>query len=192
MNFSIGLVIGLAIGAVFFFWQRQKLNRTQQKLKKNHQALTISEDVLGKWQKFVEVWITGNDEVLDEIFAPDLIYHLPPFPDMNLSTLKQFIVDFRTCFPDFRVTTDESIMLGNTSAHRWHCEASFSASSPLLPVAPTGKLTRGQGSHFNRMEQWLDCRSLAQWRLAKLVAKSRGYTATRSIGLNTQQELKLR
>ncbi len=160
MNFSIGLIIGLAIGAILFVWQKPKQNLTQQKLESNPPAQLVSEEVLGKWQSFVEVWITGNDAVLDEIFAPNLIYHLPPFPDMNLSTLKQFIIDFRTCFPDFRVTTDNSIMMENTSAHLWHCQATFLASSPLLPVAPTGKLTKGQGSHFLK---WSDGKISEVW-----------------------------
>lgn len=65
---------------------------------------------------------------------------------------KQFTAAFHLAFPDFQVTYEEEIIQGTTSCHRWTCSATFSGSSPLLPVPPNGKLLTAQGCHVVHWE----------------------------------------
>ena len=32
---------------------------------------------------YLEAWNTGNLDALDEVFVPDVIFHAPPYPDMD-------------------------------------------------------------------------------------------------------------
>ena len=54
----------------------------------------MSEEFKTKWHQFGRVWETGQLEVMDEVFTPNVDYHLPPLPDMNLESLKEFIAGF--------------------------------------------------------------------------------------------------
>jgi hypothetical protein len=117
-------------------------------------------DIKEQWRRFAEVWMTGNLEALDAILSPQVVYHLPPFQDMDRTALKQFILEFRKSFPDFHVTTDEDVIEGNTSAHRWHCTATYAGESLIFSVAPTGKQTSAIGSHICH---WADDKMIEVW-----------------------------
>jgi hypothetical protein len=105
----------------------------------------MSEEYKTKWQQFGKVWETGRLEVMDEIFDPEITYHMPPFPDMDLESLKGFISAFCTSFPEFQLTTHEEIIEGYASVHRWSCIGKYTGESPIIPVAPTGKSTTASG-----------------------------------------------
>lgn len=96
--------------------------------------------------RFGEVWVTGNVDVVDALLPADIVYHLPPFPDMDREALKQFIAGFHQAFPDFELTIHEEIVDGAASAHRWSCRGTFRGESPLLPAAPTGQGTEATGT----------------------------------------------
>jgi len=107
----------------------------------------MSEDFSAKIRRAVGAWTTDNADLLDEAYASDIIYHMPPFPDLvGTAAQKQFIAGFRAAFPDFQVTIDEDIVEGNRSTHRWHCQGTYSGQSPMLPVPPTGRQTVATGS----------------------------------------------
>jgi SnoaL-like polyketide cyclase len=110
--------------------------------------------------RFGEIWMTGKVELLDELFPADISYHLPPFPDMDRETLKQFITGFHQAFPDFSLTIHEAIVDGDASAHRWSCRGTFSGESPILPAAPTGRATDASGTHI---AHWRDGRPVEMW-----------------------------
>ena len=113
-----------------------------------------------QWQQLGKVWETSRLEVLNEIFSPDIVYHLSPFPDMNLESLKGFIADFCKSFPDMQVKTEEEVILGNVSIHRWSCSASYTGESSVLSVAPTGKSTAASGCHIFH---WQDGKPVEIW-----------------------------
>jgi len=88
--------------------------RSLQRISNDHKLVKedvqMSEEFKTKWQQFGKVWETGQLEVMDDIFAPNVNYHLPPFPDMNLEFLKGFIAGFCKSFPDFQLKTEEEII----------------------------------------------------------------------------------
>ncbi|MDX1615939.1 MAG: ester cyclase [Candidatus Promineifilaceae bacterium] len=106
----------------------------------------MSDEYKAKWELAVEAWMNGNLDALDDVYSANVAYHLPPFPDMDLAGLKEFIVGFRMAFPDFQVVTDEHIVEGDSTAHRWHASGTFTGESPLLPVSPTNQPSTASGS----------------------------------------------
>lgn len=110
--------------------------------------------------RFGEVWVTGKVDVVDDLLPADVAYHLPPFPDMDRDALKGFITAFHQAFPDFTLTVDENVTEGDTSTHRWHCRATYTGDSPLLPVPPTGTATDATGTH---VVHWSDGRAVEIW-----------------------------
>lgn len=82
----------------------------------------------------------GNVNAWDEIRAPDMVAHIPPFPDIKgLEAYKQAILTMRQGFPDIRFEWEEMISEGNTIACRFTCRQKHTGESPMFPGAPTGK-----------------------------------------------------
>lgn len=112
------------------------------------------------FSRFGEAWVTVKTDVVDELLPADVLYHLPPFPDMDREALKGFIALFHQAFPDFTLTIDEELLDGDSTAHRWHCRATYTGESALLPVPPTGAATEAGGSH---VVHWRDERPVEIW-----------------------------
>ena len=109
----------------------------------------VSEDRARKaMTRFVAAWEQGDLSAVDEVFAEDLVYHGPPFPDMGRAELREFITHFRAGFSDAHVQVHEHVVDGTTSVHRWTAEAVLSGTTQLLPgVDPTGNHTSAEGAH---------------------------------------------
>ena len=98
--------------------------------------------------RFTAAWERGDVSAVDEVFAEDLVYHGPPFPDMGRAELREFITGFRTGFSEIHVQVHEHVVDGTSSAHRWTVEAVHSGTTQLLPgVDPTGNRTSAEGAH---------------------------------------------
>ena len=79
-------------------------------------------------------WERGDVSSLDEVYSDDLVYHIPPFPDLDKAGLGDFMTGFHQAFPDFSVEEDELVVDGDTTVQRWHCTGTYTGHSPLLPV----------------------------------------------------------
>lgn len=61
-----------------------------------------------------------NLDILDEIFAPELVNHTaPPGQESGTESLKQFFAMIETGFPDFRVTVEDLFGEGEKVAVRF-------------------------------------------------------------------------
>ncbi|SDD30395.1 SnoaL-like polyketide cyclase [Geodermatophilus telluris] len=99
--------------------------------------------------RVVALWEQGDLSAVDEVFADGLVYHGPPFPDMDRGGLRDFVAAFRTAFTGIHVQVHEDLVDGTTSVHRWTAEAVFSGTTTLLPgVEPTGNRTTAGGAHL--------------------------------------------
>ncbi|MFN8108730.1 MAG: ester cyclase [Thermoleophilia bacterium] len=47
---------------------------------------------------------------------------------------------------------DTTVAQGDSVAWLWHCEATFTGSSPVIPVPPTGRPTAASGTIVARLE----------------------------------------
>jgi ketosteroid isomerase-like protein len=67
-----------------------------------------------------EAYGKGNLDALDEVNAPDAVWHQPPGPDLKgMDAYKQMITSLRSALSDFRFTVDEFIVEGDINAMRW-------------------------------------------------------------------------
>jgi ketosteroid isomerase-like protein len=120
-------------------------------------TLSIAEAVA----KFRDAWNTGNVDILDQVCAPDVVVHMPPFPDMDLGGLKQAILATRTSDSDFNIWEEEQFTEGETTCSRWTCSSTFTNVNPLMPgLEPTGK---GQTTSGATIYNWEDGRAVEVW-----------------------------
>jgi steroid delta-isomerase-like uncharacterized protein len=65
-------------------------------------------------RRFTEEVNQGNLAALDELCAPNWVYHDPDFPDVRtLADYKRFITEARSAFPDFHATIEDLIAEGD-------------------------------------------------------------------------------
>jgi len=87
---------------------------------------------------FEEVWGKGNIAVIDELTAPDFVDHnaVPGLPS-GVEGLKQFVVTYRSAFPDMQISVDDLIAEGDKVVIRWTARGiNF---GPFLGMPATGK-----------------------------------------------------
>src|SRR5215207_10314971 len=70
---------------------------------------------------YEEVWDKGNVDVCDDVFAPDYIRHdlRPSEPIPGPEGQKQIAADFRSAFPDLRVTVEILVAEDDYVVGRW-------------------------------------------------------------------------
>ncbi len=89
-----------------------------------------------------EVWNQGQVAVLDELCAPNFLYHMPSRPDVRtLEDYKRFITEFRSACPDFHGTIDDMIAEGDKVVIRgtWHGTNTGDLVTPMMRLPATGK-----------------------------------------------------
>ena len=94
---------------------------------------------------------TGNLEVLNEIFAPNVVDH-DPAPDQG-SGPKGFIDFFtimRKAFPDLKVTVDHLVQDENNIAMAYKIHGTHKGD--FLGIAPTNKTIEARGVQIARFE----------------------------------------
>ncbi len=86
---------------------------------------------------FEEVWNQKNLAVLDELVAPNFVFHNSVQTLYGPDGYKQFATIYHTAFPEARFTVEDVIAEGDTVALRWSARATHQGE--LLGIAPTGK-----------------------------------------------------
>ena len=87
-----------------------------------------------------ETWLKGNVDVMDEVFAHDVVLHMFPFPDIKgLEAAKQGVHVQLQAFSDMRWDMDEIVGEDNTIVFRYTLYCKHTGVSLNLPVPPTGK-----------------------------------------------------
>lgn len=72
------------------------------------------------FDKYYEVWKTGNVGELDAIFDPNFVRHADKISSAkNLAELKKVITEFTKTFSDIKLVSEEEIFSENKFAGRW-------------------------------------------------------------------------
>jgi predicted ester cyclase len=102
---------------------------------------TAIEEIKSNVRKEIdEAWNKGNVEVLDELYSTEMVYHVPPYPDLvGLEAYKQFIKENRIAYSDLKLTITEIFVEGNKIALRWIYDGTQDGPSPTLGIPATGK-----------------------------------------------------
>ncbi len=104
---------------------------------------------------------SGNVNALDEVAAPDIVFHRPPGPDVKgLAAYKQLVVEMAKPFSDIRFTLDDFIVGGEKAAARWTFQATHTGVIPDLPIPATGKRVTMTGITLIHM---VDGKSVEEW-----------------------------
>jgi steroid delta-isomerase-like uncharacterized protein len=98
-----------------------------------------------------EVWSKGRLEVIDELIADDFVATVVGAPEQirGRQGFREFVVMYRTAFPDLRITVDEQIAEGDIVVTRW--TASGRNDGELMGMPATGKQATTAGVNINRI-----------------------------------------
>src|SRR5690348_11038428 len=86
-----------------------------------------------------EVWNKGNMSVVDELIAPNFVLHDPisPTPMQGVEAFKQYIMMYRSAYPDTRFIIEDQVAEGDMAVQRW--TAHGTQQGTLMGIPPTGK-----------------------------------------------------
>ncbi len=90
---------------------------------------------------FEEVLNQGNFAVLDELYAPNFIFHEPAFPQVRTrEDTKRWLAQTLNTFPDFHATIDDMIAEGDQVAGRFTLRGTDTSDTVVSrPHFATGK-----------------------------------------------------
>jgi len=122
------------------------------------QQTDYSKELKPLFDKYYEVWETGNLDELDTIIGPNFVRHSDKGTSVEgLENLKKMISGFRTAFPDLKVVSNEEIYTENKFAGRWTFTGTNTGPGEM---PPTGKSVTMWGIniiHFENgkiVEEW--------------------------------------
>ena len=102
-------------------------------------------------REFEEVWNQGKLEVMDEIYAADIVFHYPSSPDIHgAEGVKPIAKMFYTAFPDMQYTIEDMIAEGDKVAIRWTLTGTHKGE--LMGVSPIGVQVTFRGNTIVRLD----------------------------------------
>ncbi len=129
------------------------------------------------WQA---AWNEGKFDAMDEYYAPDYVYHQPPFPDVvGLEAYKKFIADARAASPGFHLTYEGSVHEGDWCVQWGRVSGTYTGTSPLAEVATAGTGQKNDYVWCSRV-RWVGTKAVEEWVYRDHVSmlRQRGYTIT--------------
>jgi len=98
-----------------------------------------------------EVWSGGQLDVIDELIADDFVGTVVGAQEQirGPQGFREFVVMYRTAFPDLRITVDEQFADGETVVTRW--TATGTNEGELMGMPATGKQATTAGININRI-----------------------------------------
>lgn len=96
-----------------------------------------SEEMKPIVDKLEDAWNGRNIDALDAIFAPDFVRIVNNQPEANgVEGYKKAIADFRTAYPDLKLTLDNTLYAENGGVTRWVLTGTNTGPGQM---PPTGK-----------------------------------------------------
>jgi len=100
---------------------------------------------------YEEIVNQKNLDIVDEVFAPDHVEHMPPNPDIHGSEgMKQFFAMLFAGFPDIQFTVEDQIAEGDMVATRWINTGTHQGE--FMDIPPTGAQAVTTGVCIFRIE----------------------------------------
>jgi len=106
-----------------------------------------------------EVFRTGDVDALDEVLAPEFVYHQLGAPP-DLESYKRFFAMFRLACPDMSQTVQDMIVEGDKVVDRLRWQATHQG--PFMGIPPSGNPLTVTEIHINRIaggrivERWTE------------------------------------
>lgn len=97
---------------------------------------------------YVHAWNTGNLDTLNAICDPQVVTYVGITSEYRgLDSLKRFLAGMRTMYPDFKVTVEEELYVGNHAVTRWTITGTNTGPGY---IPPTGKSFKVSGLSLSR------------------------------------------
>jgi steroid delta-isomerase-like uncharacterized protein len=110
-----------------------------------------TEENKAKARRIIEEAVNkGNLAVVDEILAPNYVYHRALGDVKGPEGLKQFFTMLRAAFPDLNATIEDMVAEGDMVAYRFTLTGTFTGE--MMGMPPTGKSMAYPEAHFLRFE----------------------------------------
>ncbi len=117
-----------------------------------------SKELKPLFDKYYEVWETGNVDELDAIFDPKFVRHSDASSSADgLDNLKKVITAFKTAYPDLKVVSNEEIFSENKFAGRWTLTGTNTGSGEMPPTGKKIEIWGVNIIHFENgkiVEEW--------------------------------------
>jgi steroid delta-isomerase-like uncharacterized protein len=95
--------------------------------------------------------LADNPDVLDEVYAPDVVWHEPDQEIRGLEQAKQFVTTYKTAFPDMTVTVEDVIAEGDKVVSRVALRGTHQGETEEFGP-PTGRQVELKGITISRIE----------------------------------------
>jgi steroid delta-isomerase-like uncharacterized protein len=95
--------------------------------------------------------VVENLDILDEVYASDLVWHEPDQDVHGLEEARQFVTMYKTAFPDLNVTVEDVISEGDNVVTRYTIRGTHQGEIEEFGP-PTGRQMELQGITIHRFE----------------------------------------
>ncbi len=95
--------------------------------------------------------LLDNPDVLDEVYATDLVWHEPDQDIQGLEAAKQFVSTYKSAFPDLHATVEDIFAEGEKVVTRWTIRGTHQGEIEEFGP-PTGKQIEIRGITIHRIE----------------------------------------
>ena len=92
-----------------------------------------------------------NPDDLDEVYTPDVVWHMPDQEVQGIEEAKQFVTMFKTAFPDLSATVEDVIAEGDKVVTRVTLRGTHQGEVEEFGP-PTGRQVEAQGLTIHRIE----------------------------------------
>ena len=92
-----------------------------------------------------------NLDIIDEVYAPDLVWHDPDLEIRGAEEAKQFISKYKSAFPDLSVTFEDEVAEGDKVVTRWTLRGTHQGEIEEFGPA-TGRQVELKGISISRIE----------------------------------------
>jgi steroid delta-isomerase-like uncharacterized protein len=93
----------------------------------------------------------GNPDIIDEVYAADLVWHEPDQDIQGLEEARQFVTMYKTAFPDLNATVEDVIAEGDKVVTRVTIRGTHQGEIEEFGP-PTGRQIEVKGISISRIE----------------------------------------
>jgi steroid delta-isomerase-like uncharacterized protein len=95
--------------------------------------------------------LADNPDILEEVYASDVVWHEPDQEIRGLEQAKKFVTTYKTAFPDLNITVEDVIAEGDKVVTRVTLRGTHQGETEEFGP-PTGRQFEGGGITISRIE----------------------------------------
>jgi steroid delta-isomerase-like uncharacterized protein len=95
--------------------------------------------------------IVDNLDTIEEIYAPDVVWHEPDQDVRGIDEARQFVTTYKTALPDLNITVEDVVGEGDKAVTRWTVRGTHQGEVEEFGP-PTGRQVEINGITIHRIE----------------------------------------